>query len=428
MTPTQFKAKTRNFAAEKHLNPQIVQRYYMMEKLLECIVESPYHDDFVLKGGFLIGSKYGLENRSTVDIDTTYRNSKLTKEKLETVFSELTADPTKDGIRFELKGLTETREADYYPGFQAKFIAYLENARVPFKLDITSGDSIIPAALMYEHKLMFEDKTIHIPAYPTEQILAEKLHATFSFGKDNSRMKDFYDLYMIPKLERIDEKNLYKSVQGTFKERNNQSVFRHLYDQEMPQLVKDEGLREKWKRYQQENYFAKDISFESTLTSVDSLMQSIVEKEKAERKQNFKRSQQMNHVKHYTDIEQVRFPDMTIQYDLRSVEFLLPALSVQPLVENAIKHGLMGLEKGGIVTISAYETDDSYIVEVTDDGVGFDMSAGYDETKHVGIKNIRGRIEAMCGGTLTIESEIGKGTKATIRIPKEAGDYDSNNS
>ncbi|MBR5265523.1 MAG: histidine kinase, partial [Clostridia bacterium] len=91
-------------------------------------------------------------------------------------------------------------------------------------------------------------------------------------------------------------------------------------------------------------------------------------------------SQEMNHVKHYTDIEQVRFPDITIQYDLRSVEFLLPALSVQPLVENAIKHGLMGLDEGGIVTISAYETDDYYMVEVTDDGVGFDMSAGYDET------------------------------------------------
>ena len=139
-------------------------------------------------------------------------------------------------------------------------------------------------------------------------------------------------------------------------------------------------------------------------------------------------SQEMNHVKHYTDIEQVRFPDMTIQYDLRSVEFLLPALSVQPLVENAIKHGLMGLEEGGIVTITAYETESSYVVEVTDDGVGFDMNIGYDETKHVGIKNIRGRIEAMCDGTLTIESEIGKGTKATIRIPKEAQNYDSNNS
>ena len=139
-------------------------------------------------------------------------------------------------------------------------------------------------------------------------------------------------------------------------------------------------------------------------------------------------SQEMKHVKYYTDIEQVRFPDMTIQYDLRSVEFLLPALSVQPLVENAIKHGLMGLEKGGIVTISAYETEKYYVVEVTDDGVGFDMNAGYDETKHVGIKNIRGRIKAMCNGTLTIESKVGSGTKATIRIPKEALENDSNNS
>lgn len=139
-------------------------------------------------------------------------------------------------------------------------------------------------------------------------------------------------------------------------------------------------------------------------------------------------SQEMNHVKHYTDIEQVRFPDMTIQYDLRSVEFLLPALSVQPLVENAIKHGLMGLEEGGIVTISAYETEKYYVVEVTDDGVGFDMNAGYDETKHVGIKNIRGRIEAMCDGTLTIESKIGSGTKAIIKIPKEVAENDSNNS
>ncbi|MBR5308817.1 MAG: histidine kinase [Clostridia bacterium] len=138
-------------------------------------------------------------------------------------------------------------------------------------------------------------------------------------------------------------------------------------------------------------------------------------------------SQEMNHVKHYTDIEQVRFPDMTIQYDLRSVEFLLPALSVQPLVENAIKHGLMGLEEGGIVTISAYETDSHYVVEVTDDGVGFDMTVGYDTSKHVGIKNIRARIEAMCGGTLTIESKPGCGTKATLNIPKEATENDSDN-
>ena len=88
----------------------------------------------------------------------------------------------------------------------------------------------------------------------------------------------------------------------------------------------------------------------------------------------------------------------------------------------------MGLEEGGIVTISAYETEEFYVVEVADDGVGFDMNAGYDETKHVGIKNIRGRIEAMCNGTLTIESKISCGTKATIKIPKEVNVHDSNNS
>lgn len=294
MTPTQFKAKTRNFAMEKHLNPQIVQRYFMMEKLLECISESDYRDDFVLKGGFLIGSKYGLENRSTVDIDTTFRNSKLTKEKLTEIFTELMANPTKDGIQFELQGLSETREADFYPGYQAKIVAYLDTARVPFKLDITSGDSIIPEAAMYEHKLMFEDKQILIPAYPTEQILSEKLHATFSFGIDNSRMKDFYDMYMIPKLESIDAESLYKSIRGTFKQRSNSTSFKNLYNSEMPQLTESQSLADQWEKYQGENNFAKNISFESTLESVDSLMKLILDQEKMEEKKKIKKEKKMN--------------------------------------------------------------------------------------------------------------------------------------
>ncbi|OTN77922.1 hypothetical protein A5886_003023 [Enterococcus sp. 8G7_MSG3316] len=280
MNPKQFKAKTRNFAMERHLNPQIVQRYFMMEKLLECISESDYQDDFVLKGGFLIGSKYGLENRSTVDIDTTFRNSNLTKEKLIEVFKELTARPTKEGIQFELQSLSETREADFYPGFQAKIIALLDKARIPFKLDITSGDSIIPEAIFYEHKLMFEDKKIRIPAYPTEQILSEKLHATFSFGTDNSRMKDFYDLYMITKLEPIDVKSLCESIHGTFTKRSNQASFTNLYNEEMPQLFQNKSLAEQWGKYQEENNFAKNISFELALGSIDSLMQLVIDEER----------------------------------------------------------------------------------------------------------------------------------------------------
>ena len=133
-------------------------------------------------------------------------------------------------------------------------------------------------------------------------------------------------------------------------------------------------------------------------------------------------SRELEHVRHYADIEQTRFPDMTIRFDLHSSEFLLPALTIKPLVENAIKHGLMKLESGGTVTIRTFETDRHYCVSVVDDGVGFDPSVLRDETKHIGIRNIRGRLEAMCNGTLMIDSAPGKGTTALIRIPKEDED------
>lgn len=130
-------------------------------------------------------------------------------------------------------------------------------------------------------------------------------------------------------------------------------------------------------------------------------------------------SKEMEHVRYYADIELIRFPDMQVIYDLKAEDFLIPALTVQPLVENAIKHGLMGLESGGIVTISTYETEQNYCVCVEDNGVGFDDSVFRDGRKHIGIQNIRGRLEAMVGGTLTIDSIPGKGTTALILIPKE---------
>ena len=129
--------------------------------------------------------------------------------------------------------------------------------------------------------------------------------------------------------------------------------------------------------------------------------------------------QELKHVEYYINIEKVRFPDMNIEYDVEATEFVLPALSVQPLVENAIKHGLMRLETGGTVKIHSYETSTHFCVEVTDSGVGFDVDATIDEKKHVGLRNIRGRLKAIVNGTLILESEPGVGTKAVIMIPKE---------
>lgn len=130
-------------------------------------------------------------------------------------------------------------------------------------------------------------------------------------------------------------------------------------------------------------------------------------------------AEELKHVEYYINIEKVRFPDMSIEYDVEATEFVLPALSVQPLVENAIKHGLMRLETGGTVKVHSYETPTHFCVEVTDDGVGFDTDAPIDEKKHVGLRNIRGRLKAMVDGDLILESKPGVGTKAVIMIPKE---------
>ena len=130
-------------------------------------------------------------------------------------------------------------------------------------------------------------------------------------------------------------------------------------------------------------------------------------------------SQEMEHVRHYISIENVRFPDMTFSFEMNSDDFHIPALTIQPIVENAIKHGLMKLEKGGTIRVVSYETDTNYCVEVEDDGVGFNTDILFDERKHVGIRNIRGRLKAMVNGKLEIESTEGMGTKVLITIPKE---------
>ena len=130
-------------------------------------------------------------------------------------------------------------------------------------------------------------------------------------------------------------------------------------------------------------------------------------------------SQEMEHVRHYISIENVRFPDMTFTFDMNSEDFPLPALSIQPIVENAIKHGLMPLDRGGAVRVASWETPSHYCVSIEDNGVGFDVGILQDDRKHIGLRNIRERLETMVDGSLLIESTIGKGTKVQLMIPKE---------
>lgn len=138
--------------------------------------------------------------------------------------------------------------------------------------------------------------------------------------------------------------------------------------------------------------------------------------------------QEMEHVQCYVSIEKIRFPDITVVFDLQSEDFLLPALSVQPLVENAIKHGLMQLTSGGTVRVSTWETEDDYFVRVEDNGGGFCTDSLWEDRSHVGLRNIRDRVRAMCGGSLEVRSQPGAGTTVTIQIPRGEVKRESNHS
>lgn len=129
-------------------------------------------------------------------------------------------------------------------------------------------------------------------------------------------------------------------------------------------------------------------------------------------------AQELNHVETYLSLERRRFPNrLQVCYETSVNNFSLPPLTLQPIVENAVRHGVLRREEGGCVTIRTEETDRAFLIIVSDDGVGFQAPA--DDRLHVGIENVRSRLEALCGGALFINSTPGVGTRVTITLPKE---------
>ena len=129
---------------------------------------------------------------------------------------------------------------------------------------------------------------------------------------------------------------------------------------------------------------------------------------------------ELRHIKAYLSLEEMRYGDLlNVEYSVSCVKFLLPPLSVQPLVENSVKHGLSDKEGGGTVRISAEETEEGFLVCVEDDGIGFEPGEFKGTGTHIGLKNISVRLSEMCGGSLKVESVPGKGTKSYVYIPKQ---------
>ncbi len=129
---------------------------------------------------------------------------------------------------------------------------------------------------------------------------------------------------------------------------------------------------------------------------------------------------ELKHVKHYLELEQMRFGErLNVEYKIGTIHFTLPTLTLQPIVENAVSHGILRKNEGGHVTIITEETDKDYVIRVLDNGIGYDTNKEYSSDRsHIGIANVKSRIEIQCHGTLEISSVIGEGTSVEIRIPK----------
>ena len=129
---------------------------------------------------------------------------------------------------------------------------------------------------------------------------------------------------------------------------------------------------------------------------------------------------ELKHIQTYISLEKMRFSDrINVIYDIGTTDFMIPPLTIQPLVENAVKHGILKKLEGGTITLTTYETDKDYVVEIKDDGVGFDMTKiDFDENVHFGLKNISYRIKKSCEGDLSITSKPNVGTKIIVTFKK----------
>lgn len=272
----QLKAYVKNLSKEKKISAQIVLQNYMLERLLERVSISEYKDNFILKGGFLLAAMVGLDTRATMDMDATIKGLPVTKETISQMFAEICEIHIDDDIKFEFAGIGDIREDDEYGGYRVSLSGNYPPMAVPLKIDITTGDKITPREMVYSFNLMFEERSINILAYTIETILAEKLETIVSRGDQNTRPRDFYDVYILNALQKqnIDNRVLKDAFAATVKKRGTEHIVVN-YKEIIDNVSKSSVMKDQWIRYQKEFDYAKEISFEDTCRATDELMEEI---------------------------------------------------------------------------------------------------------------------------------------------------------
>ena len=269
----QLKAVIKNISKDKHISAQLVMQNFLLERLLERISVSKYRQNFILKGGFLIAAMVGLDTRATMDMDATIKGWPVNEESIKNMFLDICKIDLQDDVTFEFKKIGEIREVDDYTEYRVSLSANYPPMAVPLKLDITTGDKITPREIEYRFKLLLEDREIPVLAYNLETVMAEKLETVVSRGDQNTRPRDYYDIYILAKMQykNIETEYLSAALDATSKKRGSSEILKE-YKNIIDIVRNSDVMIKQWRTYQRDFEYATDISFDEVCDAVVRMM------------------------------------------------------------------------------------------------------------------------------------------------------------
>ena len=263
---------------KKSADAQILMRNYMMERFLERISLSEYKNQFILKGGMLVAAMVGLDARATMDLDATIKGTNVSVEDVEMIISKIISIPLNDGVLFRIKRISEIMEEADYPGVRVSMETKFDGVITPLKIDISTGDIITPREIKYKFNLMLENRTIEVWAYNLETVLAEKLETVISRNVTNTRMRDFYDIYILQKLygEQLSKDVLRDALVATAKKRETlEQIETEDIDEVFDEIQSSSVMENLWKAYQRNYSYSADIPWHTIMKSIRTLYEII---------------------------------------------------------------------------------------------------------------------------------------------------------
>lgn len=270
-----LKAKIRNIAKAKNIPAQVILQNYMFERFLVRLSKSRYKEKFVLKGGMLVAAIVGIDNRATMDLDTTLKNLPITPETIEKALKEIFEINLDDDVKFGLKGISSIREDDIYGGYRVALDAIYETIVTPMTIDVSTGDVITPKAVKFDFTGIFDDELkFELWAYNIETILAEKIETILRRSMFNTRPRDFYDAYILITTQNFERTIFAEALEKTIEHRGTRNQISD-FNSTMDVIASSTDLRKMWNNYQKQFAYAKDISFEDTCGVIRELLLKI---------------------------------------------------------------------------------------------------------------------------------------------------------